>query len=189
MEELVKLVNEELDSFHVVLKDKLETIYAELSDVRVRLSTLYDAVETGKVSLDDLAPRIKELRIRQDELSKARVHVEAEMVVQSVEYVDVGVVKSYAQDLRSLLEETDFTESKVFLRSFVKRIVIDGNKVVIHYNLPIPTDGKRRQSVGVLPIDTPGGPNVTFAKPINTFFGLSVNSTPSSFGEQNFEHR
>jgi hypothetical protein len=34
-----------------------------------------------------------------------------------------------------------------------------------------------------------GGPNVTFAKPIDTFFELSINSAPSPFGEQNFEHR
>jgi len=34
-----------------------------------------------------------------------------------------------------------------------------------------------------------GGPNVTFAKPIDTFFELSITSAPSPFGEQNFEYR
>ena len=28
----------------------------------------------------------------------------------------------------------------------------------MHYNLPMPPDGKKKHSVGVLPIDTPGGP-------------------------------
>ena len=189
LEELVKLVNEELDSAHVVLKDKLDAFDTELNDVRARLSRLYDALETGKLSLDDLAPRIRQLRMRQNELSKSRVQVEAEIVAQGTQHVDVEMVKSYVQDLRSLLEETDFTGSKTFLRSFIKQIVIDGKKAVIHYNLPMPPDGKRKQLVGVLPIDTLGGPNVTFAKPIDTFFEFSITSAPSPFGEQNFEYR
>ena len=60
------------------------------------------------MNLDDLAPRIKELKAKQDELSKARVQTEADMVVAGVQHVDVETVKSYAQDLRSLLEEGRF---------------------------------------------------------------------------------
>ena len=157
LEELVKLVNEELDSTHVVLKDKLDVIDAGLNDVKARLSKLYDVLETGKLNLDDLAPRIRELKTRQDSLSEARVQTEADMVVQGVQHVDCEMVKSYAQDLRGLLEEADFTESKTFLRSFVKRIVIDENKAKIQYRLPMPPNGGRTQSLGVLPIDTLGG--------------------------------
>jgi site-specific DNA recombinase len=157
LEELVKLVNEKLDSAHVVLKDKMDVIDAELSDVKLRLSKLYDALETGKLNLDELAPKIRELRIRQDELSKARVQVEVEIVLQGAEYVDVGAVKSYAQDLGDLLEETGFTKSNTLLRSFIKRIVINGDRATIYYKLPMPPDGKKKQSAGILPIDTPGG--------------------------------
>ena len=157
LEELVKLVNEELDSAHGLLKDKLDIIDAELNDVKARLSKLYDALETGKLSLDDLSPRIKELKARQDALNKTRVQIEADMVVEGVQHVEVEAVKPYAQDLRSLLEEGDFTQSKTFLRSFVKKVIINGDKAKIQYHLPMPPDGKRTQSVGVLPIDTPGG--------------------------------
>ena len=88
-------------------------------------------------------------------MSKARLYVETEMVVQGVEHVDVEVVKSYAQDLRSLLEETDFTKRKAFLRSFIKRIVVNEKQVTIYYNLSLPQ--KIGRTVEVLPIDTPGG--------------------------------
>jgi len=53
LEDLVKLVNEELDSAHVVLKDKMDAIDAELGDVKLRLSKLYDALETRRLNLDD----------------------------------------------------------------------------------------------------------------------------------------
>ncbi len=39
-----------------LLKEKLDAIAVELDDVRARLTRLYDALETGKLSLDDLAP-------------------------------------------------------------------------------------------------------------------------------------
>ncbi len=156
LEELVLLTNETLDSKNGVLKDRLHAADAELSDIRTRLSKLYDALETGKLTLDDLAPRIKELKARQDELLRMRVQTEADMVVQGVNHVDVEKIKSYAEDLHNLLGGADFTRSKAFLRSFVKRITIAGVKVKIDYCLPLP-DGSRTETLEVLPTITLSG--------------------------------
>jgi site-specific DNA recombinase len=157
LEELARLVNEELDSTNSLANEKLHVIDFELNDVKNRLSNLYDALETKKVSLDDLAPRIKELRARQDELSKARIQFEAEQILQSGEHLDVAKVKSYVQDLRSLLENADLVQSKSFLRSFIRRIEVNDRQVVLHYSLPLPSKYGRKESVEVLPIVTPGG--------------------------------
>jgi hypothetical protein len=88
--------------------------------------------------LNDLAPRIKELKGRQDELLKARVLLEADMTLHGVQHVDAEQVKSYARDLRSLLTETDIVKSKAFLRSFVEKMVICGTTGTIYYKLPVP---------------------------------------------------
>jgi site-specific DNA recombinase len=157
LEELVELVNGELSSAHEKLKDRLDVIDAESKDVYVKLSNLYAALETGKLNLDDLAPRIKELRARQDELNKARIKVEADIVVQGVEQVDAELVKSYAEDLRALLEEAKITDSKAFLRSLIKRIEVNNKQVKLLFNLPIPHDGERMKKTEVLSIDTLGG--------------------------------
>jgi hypothetical protein len=143
-----------------------------LEDVKARLLKLYDALETGKLNLDDLAPRIKELKARQSDLSNARVQTEADMVLEGVQHVDVEMVKSYAQDLRSLLEEADFTQSKTFLRSFVKKVIINGDKTKIQYRLPMPPDGRKTESLGVLPTDTPGGAEGTIGRTFSTTFTL-----------------
>jgi site-specific DNA recombinase len=157
LDELVSLVNMELDSNHDILREKLDAIDAELNDVEARLSKLYDALETEKLSLDDLAPRIKALRVRQDELSKARLVVEAEKITRVVNQVDAKVVKAYARDLECLLGEADILESKAFLRSFIKRIEIDGGGAKILYTLPMPPDGRMKESLEVLPLVTLGG--------------------------------
>ena len=157
LEESVGLVNMELDPSHDVLKERLDTIDAELNDVEVRLSKLYDAFETNKLSLDGLAPRIKELRSRQDELKKAKLQLEAERDTRGIKHVDAEVVKFYATDLKSLLEEPNIIESKPFLRSPIKRIEIDGENAKVHYVLSMPPDVKIRDSGEVLPILTAGG--------------------------------
>ncbi len=51
LEELVRLVNEELGSASVELKERLDTCDTELRDVNTRLSRLYDVLESGKLDL------------------------------------------------------------------------------------------------------------------------------------------
>jgi len=76
------------------------------------------------------------------------------MVFRGVDQVDVALVKSYANDLGSLLEEAELTERKAFLRSFIERIDVDGSEAMIRYRLPLPQGGKTHDRVSVLPIDT-----------------------------------
>ena len=142
------------------------------NDVRIRLSRLYDALETGKLAFDELAPRIKDLRSRQDELSKASIQLEAEMAAQGATHVDAHTIKSYAEDLKSLLDEADITESKAFLRSFVKRVEINKSEGVIQYKLPVPPNWSNRQSVEVLPIDNSGGAGGTVGRTFRLTFSL-----------------
>ena len=78
---------------------------------------LYDAIESGKLDLNDLTPRIKELRAKQDELSKARVVAEAEMTLQGYQQLDVDAVCSYVADLWNILDESEVAQRKTFLRS------------------------------------------------------------------------
>jgi hypothetical protein len=167
LEELVRLVNEELNATHSVYRERLEVIDTELNDARTRLSRLYDALETGKLSLDDLAPRIKELKTRTDELSKTRLLVDADLAVQGVRHVDRDMVVAYAGDLRSLLGEGDIADGKAFLRTFVKRIVVEAAQVRVYYNLPVPVSRNETKTTEVLPIVTPSGAEGTRTRPMD----------------------
>jgi site-specific DNA recombinase len=102
------------------------------------------------------------------------VLVEAGMIARGVEQVDVAIVKTYAQNLRSLLEEADFTERKAFLRSFIKRIEVNKKQVTVHHNLPIPQGMPSSEQVGVLPIETLGGPKCTVGRTFSLSFNLAT---------------
>ena len=112
LEELIRLVNAGLDTGYLLTKDKLANIDTELLEFENRLSRLYDALETGKLILDDLAPRIKELRAKQDELSTARVVAEAEMTLQGYQQLDLDAVHSYVTDLWNILDESEVAQRK-----------------------------------------------------------------------------
>jgi site-specific DNA recombinase len=55
---LVHIVNEEMDSLALEYHQRLDSIIDEIADMDRRLERLYDALETGKIQLADLAPRI-----------------------------------------------------------------------------------------------------------------------------------
>lgn len=51
----------------------------------IPLERLYDAIETGKLDLDDVVIRIRELRSRQDQLQARRIEIESQMSDRKVE--------------------------------------------------------------------------------------------------------
>ena len=109
--------------------------------------------DDGKIT----APRIKELRTRKEELSKERILVEAEQIVEGVRKVDISIVKSYAKELHKLLEDAEISERKAFLKSFIKEIIVDGGKATIRYKIPLPDKNEDELALSVLLIDIYGG--------------------------------
>ena len=61
LRELVRLTSEEIKSLTADETERLKILGYQIKDLDSRLERLYDALETGKVSLDDLAPQINSL--------------------------------------------------------------------------------------------------------------------------------
>ncbi len=152
LRELVKMVNEEMDSTTSETRGRLGAVVAEVSDVRRRLDKLYDALETGSLTMADLGPRIQSLRHREDQLQAAMVDLEGQLAQRRVELADGGTVRAYAENLRDVLSNSPLLEQRAFIRSFVKEIRVTGNEAVLTYCLPLPPDGVVQESAEVLDI-------------------------------------
>ena len=126
LRELVRLVNEEMDASAGDYRERLDTIEEELAETERRLDRLYDALETGKLSLNDLAPRIQTLRQRQNQLQAARCQVEELLTNRRMQLADMEIVMRYVEDLRGLLSQGSLSEQKAFIRSFVKEVGVTG---------------------------------------------------------------
>ncbi len=116
-----------------------------------RLSKLYDAIETEEFKGGELAPRIRALSQKKEELLQAKADAEELLRYKNVNMADPQVVQDYADDLRSLLAKSSITEQKSFLKSFVGRIEVDESEAKVYYSVPMPPYSVSEETVGVLP--------------------------------------
>jgi site-specific DNA recombinase len=154
---LVELVNEEMDSVALGYRENLDTIIEEIANLNRRLERLYDALETGKIGLNELAPRIQELRRRHEQLQVRKIEIECLLSDRRVYLASPDIIAADVEDLRNLLSYSPLAERKAFIRSFVKEIKVRGNNVSIAYTPPPMPDGEGIDKDGVLSIVQYGG--------------------------------
>ena len=140
--ELVKLVDEEMDGVAKEQRVKLETVEAELADVRRRLERLYNLVETTDMDIDDFKPRIRDHRERQERLEATAEEARALLSQRRVVLDDVKTITAYAEDMSEFLNESELTERRAFIESFVKEIVVRPGNAVVRYSIPMPEDSR-----------------------------------------------
>ena len=158
IEELVRLVNEELKDSSQELRHRLSLLGQERRHLDGRLERLYDALETGKLELDDLAPRIRELRLKRGELLRAEDQVRQALDRGITRLVNADQVMTYFNGLGRILEIGTDEERREFLKSFVRRIFWNGPEVTIEYSLPVPPTKLDLHPEDVVHIETVGGP-------------------------------
>jgi len=154
---LVHLANEEMDSASKSYWDELDAISDEVANISHRLDRLYDTIETGKINLDDLAPRIHELRNRLGKLQARRVQIESILSDRRVALASPEIVKSYVDDLHNLLNRSSLAERRTFIRSFVKEVKVTGDEVLLTYTIPMLPRGVTEEKLPVLSIVHRGG--------------------------------
>ena len=139
---LVKLVDEEMDGVAREQRQRLETIESELVDVKRRLDRLYNLVETTDLDVDDFKPRIRDHRERQEKLEASAAEARAMLSQRREVLDDVETITAYAQDLSVFLNESELTERRAFIESFVKEIVVMPGNAVVRYSIPMPDDSR-----------------------------------------------
>ena len=137
LRDLVEITNEELRGNRRQARGELAALERSIDAVSLKLTRLYAALESGKVDIDDLAPRLKELRAPQRTLGERRDQAPAETNQPACAELDLPKVRQYAGEIRSLLESSTFLESKTFLASFVRKVEYTKKDVAIEYTTPV----------------------------------------------------
>ena len=175
LRELVTLINQELITAKKRSGEDLKVLECQINKRKERLDKLYDALETGKLSIEDLAPRIKDLRQQIETLEARRTELTETANQTKIEILESKLVETYVSDLRGLLEKGTIMERKSFLKTFVKRIEVDYPNVTIYYTIPLDTKKAEPSNSEVLPITwngTPGGTrtfNPWLRRPTHTY--------------------
>ena len=109
--ELVKLVNEELDSVIREQREKVEAIDEELKEIRRRLDRLWVAVETTDLEINDILPRIREHKERQEKLEVAADEAREILAVRMQGLGDEETIAAYVKEMSDFLMESELTET------------------------------------------------------------------------------
>ena len=140
--DLVRLVDEEMDGVAGEQRKRLETIESELAEVKRRLDRLYNLVETTDMDIEDFKPRIRDHRERQQRLEAAAEDARSMLSERRVVLDDVETITRHALDMGEFLKASELTESRAFIESFVKEIVVSPGNAVVRYSIPMPEDSR-----------------------------------------------
>ena len=138
--ELMELVEEETAEFNRDQRGRLEALESEISEVRTWLDRLYRAIETSDIDISDVASRIGEHRERERRLSDTADEVRRALVKTQSRLAGAKFVASFAEKVGDALDRSEFKERRVFIRSFVKEIVVGSGQAVIRYTIPMPSN-------------------------------------------------
>ena len=138
--DLVKLLDEEMDGVAREQRERLETIEEELEDVKKRLGRIWQVIETTDIEMADASERIREHRERKEKLEIAAGEARA-LLSDRRQFLDsADTIAAFAADMSEFLKTSELTETKAFVRSFVKEIVVKPGRAAIVYSIPTPDD-------------------------------------------------
>ena len=138
--DLVKLLDEEMDGVAREQRERLETIEEELEDVKKRLGRIWQVIETTDIAMADASERIREHRERKEKLEIAAEEARA-LLSDRRQFLDsADTIAAFAADMSEFLKSSELTETKAFVRSFVKEIVVKPGRAAIVYSIPTPDD-------------------------------------------------
>ena len=138
--DLVKLLDEEIDGVAREQRDRLETIEEELEDVKKRLGRIWQVIETTDIEMADASERVREHRERKEKLEIAAEEARA-LLSDRRQFLDsADTIATFATEMSEFLKTSELTETKAFVRSFVKEIVVNPGRAAIVYSIPTPDD-------------------------------------------------
>ena len=138
--ELVGMLDEEMDGVAHEQRQRLETIEEELAEVRRRLDRVWHVVETTDLDVSDASSRIREHRERREKLELAADEARAVLAERRMMLDRVETIASFARDMGNFLMNSNVTETKAFIQTFVKEIAVRPGRATIHYTIPTPED-------------------------------------------------
>ena len=138
--ELIKLVDEAMDGLAREQRDKLKAIGRELAEVKRMLDRICRVIETTDLEVADASARIKAHTQRREQLELAATQARKALAARGQLLDSTDAIANFAEDMSEFLMTSDITETKAFIRMFVKPITVRPRRAVIRYTIPMPED-------------------------------------------------
>ena len=134
--DLVKIVDEEMDGVAREQRKRLKVIEDELEDVKKRLGKIWLAIETTDIDMSQASDRIKEHWERKEKLEAAVEEAREILSKRRVTLDKMETITDFARDMSEYLKTSELTQSRAFIRSFVKEVAVRPGTATIVYTIP-----------------------------------------------------
>ena len=160
--DLVKAVDEEIDSMVAEHCKRVQTIKSEIQDVKRQIDRIWRYIATrDDVDVAKTSARMAEYQDRQERLEDAAANARKVLAQHRSALGDAGEIAAYAREMDDFLDRSELTERRAFIESFVKEIVVMPGAALLRYTVPLPDDsripGKATEKVA---LDSSALPNI-----------------------------
>ena len=149
LEQLIELTNRAIEKMQVSDNAQILVLKREIEKQQRKLDNLYNVLESGKLDIDDIAPRIRELRVSIKQLRDQELSL-SQRLLSPIPTIAGSQMKEYVENLRDILSEGTIFEQKAFVRSFIKKITVYNDRVLLEYTYPLIDGGDSSYSEEVL---------------------------------------
>ena len=137
----MKLPDEEMDGVAREQRERLESIDGELEEVKNQLGRVWHFIaRSDSVDVAEASDLIVELRERKEKLEIATEEARA-LLKERRQFLDsADTIAAFAAEMSDFLKTSELTETKAFVGSFVKEVVVKPGRAAIVYSIPTPED-------------------------------------------------
>ena len=137
----MKLLDEEMDGVAREQRERLESIDGELEEVKNQLGRVWHFIaRSDSVDVAEASDLIVELRERKEKLEIATEEARA-LLKERRQFLDsADTIAAFAAEMSDFLKTSELTETKAFVGSFVKEVVVKPGRAAIVYSIPTPDD-------------------------------------------------
>lgn len=140
IEHLADEINRALEESTAEKRSMIQALEEELKDLRARRTRLYEALETGKLKIGMLAPRLDELTKRIKDVQRARDTLREELAKHRHGAVTVERVRQLVNNLEDTLAHADVKEKRAMLSQLISKVIVHKHRAVVHLKVPYPED-------------------------------------------------
>ena len=132
--DLVKAVDEEIDSMVAEDYKRVQTIESEIQDVKNQLDRIWRYIATrDDVDVARTSARMAEYQDRQDRLDDAAADARNMLAQHRSALGDAGEIAEYAREMDDFLDRSELSERRAFIQSFVREIVVMPGSALLRY--------------------------------------------------------
>ena len=113
--------------------------------MKKKLGRIWHHIETTDTAMADASDRIREHRERQERLEYFAEQARADLSQRRKVLDNANTIAAYAKDMKDFLNESELTERRAFIQSFVKEIIVVPGDALLRYTIPISQSTRKAQ--------------------------------------------